>query len=64
MKTIMDIQQLLKRFGTIIYTGDRLSDFTLMEEELRELYQWEMIDSQTFQQALLLLRTEASKLKS
>ncbi len=35
MLSIYDIQQLLKKFGTIIYTGDRIADLQLMQDELR-----------------------------
>ncbi len=63
MKTIYDIQQLLKRFGTIIYVGDRLSDLELMEGELRELYVSNLIEQKDFQTALLLLRSEMEREK-
>lgn len=63
MKTIYDIQQLLKRFGTIIYVGDRLSDLELMEGELRELYVSNLIEQKEFQTALLLLRGEMEREK-
>jgi uncharacterized protein YqgQ len=59
MKTVYDVQQLLKRFGTIIYVGDRLADLELMEEELKELYQSQLIDVKDFQMALFILRHEA-----
>ncbi len=36
MKSVYDIQQLLKKFGTIIYVGDRLGDLELMEMEIKE----------------------------
>ncbi|WP_374721575.1 YqgQ family protein [Peribacillus tepidiphilus] len=58
MKTIYDVQQLLKKFGTIIYVGERLADLELMEEELIELYKSQLIESRDFQTALLLLRQE------
>ncbi|MGM9929686.1 MAG: YqgQ family protein [Bacillus sp. (in: firmicutes)] len=58
MNTIYDIQQLLKRFGTFIYVGDRLADLQLMEDEVRELYKSQVIDVKDFQMALLLLRRE------
>lgn len=58
MKTIYDVQQLLKRFGTIIYIGDRLADLEMMEAELKELRFSELIDKRDFQSALLLLRRE------
>lgn len=58
MKTIYDIQQFLKKFGTIIYVGDRVADLELMEAELKELSQSNLIDAKDFQTALLLLRHE------
>ncbi|MBM7701534.1 YqgQ family protein [Metabacillus iocasae] len=58
MKTLYDVQQFLKSFGTIIYVGDRLADLELMEEELKELFHSKLIDIQDFQMALLLVRQE------
>jgi uncharacterized protein YqgQ len=58
MKTIYDIQQYLKQFGTIIYIGDRIADLELMEVELKELYQSQLIEPREYQSALLLLRHE------
>ncbi|TMN20968.1 YqgQ family protein [Lentibacillus cibarius] len=63
MKTIYDVRQLLKRFGTVIYVGDRLADLELMEDEIKELYQSQCIDTKEYQMALLLLREEASRLR-
>ncbi|NGY75432.1 YqgQ family protein [Bacillus megaterium] len=59
MKTVYDVQQLLKQFGTIIYVGDRLADLELMEEEVKELYQSQLIDAKQLQAALFILRQEA-----
>ncbi|MCP3741405.1 YqgQ family protein [Rossellomorea sp. BNER] len=61
MKTIYDIQQLLKQYGTIIYVGHRLSDLQLMESELKDLYQSQLIEPKEFQMALFLLRHEIQK---
>lgn len=58
MKTIYDIQQFLKRFGTIIYTGERVADLELMEFELKELFHSQLIDNKEFQTVLFLLRHE------
>lgn len=63
MKTIYDIQQLLKRFGTIIYTGDRVADLQLMDDELRELYKSQLIELKEYQMALFLLKQEIQKTK-
>lgn len=59
MKTVYDVQQLLKQFGTIIYVGDRLVDLELMEEEVKELYESQLIDVKQLQAALFVLRQEA-----
>ena len=58
MNTIYDVQQLLKRFGTFIYVGDRLADWELMEEEVKEIYKSQLIDVKEFQMAMMLLRRE------
>lgn len=61
MVSIYDIQQLLKKFGTIIYTGDRIADLQLMQDELLELNQSQLIDPQDYQTALFLLKQEIQK---
>jgi uncharacterized protein YqgQ len=58
MKTIYDIQQFLKRYGTIIYIGERVADLELMEMELKELYQSQLVEPREFQTALMILRHE------
>ena len=63
MKTIYDVQQFLKKFGIFIYIGDRIADLELMEAEIRELYQSQLMDTQDYQMAILLLRHEAEFLK-
>lgn len=58
MKNIYEIQQFLKRFGTIIYVGDRVADLELMEEELKELHRSQLIEKKEFETAILLIRHE------
>lgn len=58
MKTIYDIQQFLKKFGTFIYIGDRVADLELMGAELNELYNSQLIETKDYQSAILLLRQE------
>lgn len=62
MNSIYDVMQYLKRNGTYIYTTDRQSDILLMEDEIRELYKSQIMDTQDFQMAILLLRQEMSRL--
>ena len=64
MKTIYDIQQLLKRYGTFIYTGDRIGDLNLMEMEVDELYQMKFIEIKEYQMAKLLLKREKNRYPS
>lgn len=64
VRTIYDIQQLLKRFGVFIYVGDRIADLEMMEDEVRELYKSQFIDVKDFQMALLLLRQEIEREKT
>lgn len=58
LKSIYDIQQFLKSFGTIIYVGDRLADLELMEAELKDMYKAQLIQQNEFQTAIMLLRHE------
>ncbi|WP_342543482.1 YqgQ family protein [Paenisporosarcina sp. FSL H8-0542] len=62
MKSIYDVLQYLKRYGTFIYTSDRQADLVLMEDEIRELYNSHMMETQDFQMAILLIRQERSRL--
>lgn len=62
LKTIYDVQQLLRKFGTFIYTGDRFGDLELMEMEINELHKLEFIRIEEYQLAKLLLRKEKRQL--
>ncbi|WP_096434669.1 YqgQ family protein [Alteribacter populi] len=64
MKTYFEIQQLVKRFGTVIYTGDRFQDVEMMEEEVKELYQMGMIEKGVYLQAKTVLLNEKNKAKT
>jgi uncharacterized protein YqgQ len=63
MKTIYDIQQFLKKFGAIIYLGDRVAELEMMLSEIKEIYQSEMMDIKDYQMAVLLLRQEIQREK-
>ncbi|RSK27842.1 DUF910 family protein [Bacillus sp. HMF5848] len=58
MRTLYDVQQLLKKYGTIIYVGNRVADLELMEDELRELNKSQLIEPKDYQMALLLIRQQ------
>ncbi|PSL41175.1 uncharacterized protein YqgQ [Planomicrobium soli] len=61
MKTLYDVMQLLKSFGTVIYTGDRKADLDLMEDEIKELYKQQFISAKDFSTALLILRQKRNE---
>ena len=64
MDKMYDIYQLLKTYGTYIYTGDRFGDLQLMEDEIKELYKSNVLDVKDYQMALLLIRQEETRLKA
>ncbi|WP_404453011.1 YqgQ family protein [Virgibacillus necropolis] len=61
MKTVYDVRQLLKKFGTFIYVGDRIADLELMEDEVKELYKNGFINAQEYKMAILVLKQDARK---
>ncbi|KOY83140.1 YqgQ family protein [Lysinibacillus sp. FSL H8-0500] len=62
MDKMLDIYELLKTYGTYIYTRDPIGDLVLMEDEIRELYKANVLDIKDYQMALLLIRQEATRL--
>nr|WP_088006350.1 YqgQ family protein [Indiicoccus explosivorum] len=62
MKTLYDVMQLLKRYGVFVYTGKKLADIDLLEDELRDLYKSGLISPEEFSAALLILRSERNRM--
>lgn len=58
MKTLYDVQQLLKQYGIIVYVGSRLYDIEMMGIELKNLHEAQLINDETYQQAWLILKRE------
>ena len=58
MKTLYDVQQLLKRFGIYVYICKRLYDIEVMKLELEKLYENGLIDKTDYLTAELILRRE------
>ena len=55
METLYDVQQLLKKFGYIIYFKDEEDQLEMMEQEIKAMYQSMLIDKETFLQARLII---------
>ena len=58
MKTLYDVQQLLKQFGIVVYLGKRLYDIEMMKIELEALYQNALIDKENYLIAEMIWRRE------
>lgn len=58
MKTLYDVQQLLKQYGIIVYLGKRLYDIEMMKLQLEAIYKNDFIDKETYLLAELILRRE------
>ncbi|MCS4488577.1 YqgQ family protein [Streptococcus sciuri] len=58
MKTLYDVQQLLKSFGIYVYVGKRLYDIEVMKIELEKLYENHLIAKDDYLKAELILRHE------
>jgi len=63
MDKMLDIYELLKTYGTYIYTRDPIGDLMLMEDEIRELYKANVLDIKDYQMAILLIRQETTRLR-
>lgn len=61
LNDLTDVRKLLKRFGVIIYTGDRLDDIALMEIEIGDLYEFKLIEAEEFIKAKSILAKEYLK---
>ncbi|KRL23493.1 YqgQ family protein [Lentilactobacillus kisonensis] len=58
MKTLYDVQQLLKKFDIYVYVGKRLWDIEVMALELDHLHDAQVITHKEFIQAKLILNRE------
>ncbi|ULG73435.1 YqgQ family protein [Macrococcus brunensis] len=55
MKSFYDVQQLLKKFGLIIYFKDEHNTIEMMNQELKDIHQSGLISNEDFIQARLIL---------
>lgn len=62
MQSMAEVRQLLKQFGAIIYTGDKLGDVELMMEEVKELEMMGLIDQDTFRKAMAVLLQQSARI--
>lgn len=58
MKTLYDVQRLLKQFGIYVYLGKRLYDIEMMKIELERIYDAGLMDKLDYLEAEAVLRRE------
>jgi len=58
------LQEFLRRFGIMIYTGDRAGDLVLIEDEVKELWEMGLIDKDEYLQVMAALMIEKKKYHS
>ncbi|PTX53678.1 uncharacterized protein YqgQ [Melghirimyces profundicolus] len=58
LRNLLDLRILLRKFGFTVYTGDRLGDLELMEEELSDLHGSGLLDRETYMKARMLIQRE------
>ncbi|UXR68670.1 YqgQ family protein [Staphylococcus sp. IVB6246] len=51
LNTFYDVQQLLKKFGFIIYFDDKADMLEMIEQELKSLFKHQLITSEEFFQS-------------
>lgn len=55
-RSAFHLQDFLRRFGILIYTGDPEGDRILLEDEVRDLKELGLIDNEEFVQAMMAIR--------
>ncbi|GEP84726.1 hypothetical protein SPI02_13110 [Staphylococcus piscifermentans] len=55
INSFYDVQQLLKQFGFIIYFKDKQDMLEMMEQEIRELHEYQLISKDTFIKCILII---------
>ncbi|KAA1040103.1 YqgQ family protein [Macrococcus equipercicus] len=55
MNSFYDVQQLLKKFGLIVYFKDEQNTIAMMNEELKTLHETLLITNEEYIQARLIL---------
>ncbi|MEC3835097.1 hypothetical protein CHCC14821_1887 [Bacillus paralicheniformis] len=63
MKTVYDVQLLLKQFGCYVYFGDRELELEYMMDELKEMFLSNLIEKEQWLKGVSILQNELTKVK-
>ncbi|PHK49757.1 YqgQ family protein [Staphylococcus edaphicus] len=61
INTFFDVQQLLKKFGFIIYFKDKADMYEMMEQEIKSLYDYRLISKDEYLKCRLIISQRRSK---
>lgn len=64
MGTMYEVRQYLRSYNSFIYTGNKLADLDLIENELNELKENQFIDNELYLKFILIIRKERRRLKN
>lgn len=62
LATYYDVLKLLQRYGIYIYTGKKIDDIDLVQEEIKELYDAGLLLKEDYLQSTLIVQQEKRKL--
>ena len=61
INSFYDGQQLLKKFGFIIYFKDKVDMYEMMEQEIKSLYDYNLISKDEYLKCRLIISQRRSK---
>lgn len=61
INSFYDVQQLLKKFGFIIYFKDKADMYEMMEQEIKSLYDYNFISKDEYLKCRLIISQRRSK---
>jgi uncharacterized protein YqgQ len=61
INSFYDVQQLLKKFGFIIYFKDKADMYEMMEQEIKSLYDYNLISKDEYLKCRLIISQRRSK---
>lgn len=61
INSLYDVQQLLKKFGFIIYFKDKVDMYEMMEQEIKSLYDYNLISKDEYLKCRLIISQRRSK---
>ena len=55
INSFYDVQQLLKKFGFIIYFKDKADMYEMMEQEIKSLYDYKLLTNDEYLKCILII---------